>query len=137
MINKKYISIINILFTIFFLSVPYFVFAQNSDMANPNNPIVTCDSVETCDWNRFLQTVDNVKDFIFQLVVILSVGFIVYAGVLMLFSGENASKREQAKNIMSNVVIGFFLASAGWLIVNAILKTLGVGSEFAPSDLLR
>jgi len=143
--NKKLISTINILLAIFFLSAPYIAFAtpqtQNAfngpSEASPSNPLVVCSTVDKCNWQNFLKTIDNVKDYAFQLVIMLSVGFIVYAGSIYIFARDNAGKREQAHNILSNVVVGFFLAAAGWLIVNTILKTLGVGSEFAPADLLQ
>ncbi len=133
MINKKIFSIIIILFIVIF-ATPNLIFATE---INTSNTLVTCKTVDQCDWDQFLTTLSKVKDFGFQLVVIMSVIFIVYAGSLYMFSGENAGKRTQANAIMSNVVIGFFLAAAGWLIVSAILHTLGVKDEnLAPSELI-
>lgn len=143
MINKKILSIIIILFTVVIFA-PNLTYAQGQpvspdspSVASARSPIVDCKTVDTCDWQNFLEVLNKVKNFGFQLVVIMSVIFIVYAGGLYIFSGENAGKRTQANAIMSNVVIGFFLAAAGWLIVSAVLHTLGVkDTKLAPADLI-
>jgi hypothetical protein len=147
--NKKTLSLIIILITVFIVSAPSFAFAtprtdlsntgvDSPSVADASNPLVKCDSVDSCTWKEFLNTLNRVKDYGFQLVVVMSVIFIVYAGSLYLFSAGNPGKIEQAKTIISNVVIGFFLAAAGWLIVSAILNTLGVTNQnLAPSELIR
>lgn len=142
MINKKLILIINILFVFGIFFSPNFALAGNNgidsrSIATAENSLVNCETVEECNWQSFLQTLDKVKNYGVQLVVVLSVIFIVYAGGLYLTSMGNSGKIEQAKSILSNVVIGFFLAAAGWLLVSAILKTLEVKDGFAPGDLLQ
>jgi hypothetical protein len=150
MINKKIFLIISTLFVLtIFLSPNNFAFADQGvdgdvnapSVASAKNSLVQCTTVDGetgCTWQEFLNTLNRVKNYGFQLVVVMSVIFIVYAGGLYLFSGENAGKRTQANAIMSNVVIGFFLAAAGWLIVSTVLKTLGVeDTNLAPSELIR
>lgn len=137
MINTKIISILNILFVVAVLTAPWIVGAQGrgSTIDGSGNSLVDCRSVDECDWQNFLETLDKVKDYALELVVLLSVIFIVYAGGVYLTAAGNSGKIQQAHSIISNVVIGFFLASAGWLIVNTILKTLGVKEGFAPEDI--
>ncbi len=140
---KKIISKINILIVVLALSVPYLITAQvqtgvnSPSVADANNSIVECQTVDDCDWNAFLKTVDKLKNYAFQIVVILSVIFIAIAGFLYLTSAGDSGKINRAKSILQNVVIGFLLAAAGWLIVRTILKTLGVeNTDLAPSDLI-
>jgi hypothetical protein len=144
MINKKINFLINILFILTIVFIGNVSFAQtntginNKSVADATNPLVDCTTVDDCDWNNFLETLNKVKDYGFQLVVVASVIFIVYAGIKMVLARDNAGERETAKNIISNVVIGFFLAAAGWLIVSAILNTLGVTNErLAPQELIK
>lgn len=140
MINKIASTLI-IIFSIAVLSLPHLivtgeVLAQGSGSgldgpseASATNPLVKCKTVDQCNWQEFLNTVDRVKNYAFQIVVVLSVIFIAIAGFYYLTAGDNAGKRETAKSIIQNVVIGFFLAAAGWLIVRTILKTLGAGEN--------
>jgi hypothetical protein len=143
MINTKIISILNIFFVVAVLSAPWIIYAQGANssidstsVANGSgNSLVKCTDADSCNWDEFINTLNRVKDYGFQLVVVLSVIFIVYAGGIYLTSAGNSGKIQQAHNILSNVVIGFFLAAAGWLIVHTILKTLDVKSEFTPGDI--
>jgi hypothetical protein len=143
MINKKIILFINILFLATAFFQPAITFAQvegdinSPSVADANNSLIECTTVDYCDWAYFLQTLNKVKDYGFQLVVAASIILIVYAGVKMVLARENAGERQVAKNIISNVVIGFFLAAAGWLIVSAIVKSLEVQDGFAPQELLQ
>lgn len=143
MINKKIILFINILFLATAFFQPDITFAQvegdinSPSVADANNSLIECTTVDDCDWAYFLQTLNKVKDYGFQLVVAASIILIVYAGVKMVLARENAGERQVAKNIISNVVIGFFLAAAGWLIVSAIVKSLEVQDGFAPQELLQ
>lgn len=138
MIKRKLVSTINIFLVITFMTLPMLGFAQGSSggqsVASPINPLVNCTDAKNCDWNALVKTLDKVKNYGLQLAVAFSVIFIVYAGGLYLISAGNASKRTQAKNIIQNVVIGFFLALAGWLIISTITKTLDVKEDFLPAE---
>lgn len=141
--NKKLSSIIFKLFILSVFVLPIVSFAQTNSsldapsVADANNSLVECTNAYNCDWQNFLKTLNKVKDYGFQLVVAASIILIVYAGVKMVLARENAGERQVAKNIISNVVIGFFLAAAGWLIVSAVVKSLEVQEGFAPTELLQ
>lgn len=82
--------------------------------------------VNPCDFDYFLYMINLVIDFIlFKLAIPLSAIAFAYAGFILLFSGGQAGKRTQAKNIFLNVAIGLILAASCWLIVNTILSVLG------------
>lgn len=135
MIKSKIISSLTIFAVILIMTVPIFVNAQFGDTGtkvDSSNPLVDCDSVESCNWTALMQTLNKVKDFGLQLAVLASVIFIVYAGGLYLTAAGDSGKIKTAHTILQNVVIGFFLAAAGWLIINTITKTLDVNDEFLP-----
>jgi hypothetical protein len=46
-----------------------------------------------------------------------------------LTSGGNSEKATKVKHILGNVVIGYVVALAAWLIINTILSSLGVDSS--------
>lgn len=143
MIKLKLISYINILIVVVLFSVPSFIMAQGPGIggsggestANLNNPLVNCDSIEKCNWEEFKVTINKVKNFAFELAVLLSVIFIVYAGGMYLTAQGDSGKISRAHAILSNVVIGFFLAAAGWLIIHTILNTLETPKTFRPGGL--
>ena len=142
---KKIISIFNIALVITVMSLPYFVLAQDatprsgsgSDVSASNPVVVSdCRDVDSCNWDNFMRTLNRAKDYALQIVVILSVMFIAYAGFLYLTAQGNSGKISQAHAILQNVVIGFFLAAAGWLIVRTILNTLGADNPgMVPQEL--
>ncbi|MFA7193377.1 MAG: pilin [Candidatus Paceibacterota bacterium] len=135
MIKSKLISNLTILAVILIMTVPFVVSAQSGSgtQVNANNPLVNCNDVKSCDWNAFKEMINKVKDYALQLAVLVSVIFIVYAGGLYLTAAGDTGKIQTAHRILQNVVIGFFLASAGWLIVQAITKTLEVDKTFLPT----
>lgn len=45
-------------------------------------------------------------------------------------SAANPGQREKAKKILTNVVLGFVIALAAWLIVKTLLSSLGVESDY-------
>jgi hypothetical protein len=146
MMNKKLISGILITVVAFIAVSPTFAFAQGSTArtgvdapseADAKNSLVKCKTVNECDWTALGETLNRVKNYGLQLAVMASIIFIVYAGVLYLVSAGNESKRTQAKSILQNVVIGFFLALAGWLIIDTITKTLNVNDQFLPEGFSR
>lgn len=139
MIKRKIILGLNILFMLAIMTLPVLGFAQTgvssqSSAASAGDPLVECEKVDTCNWNAFMRTLNKIKNYTLQLATVMSVIFIVYAGILYLTAAGNTGKISQAQNILSNVVIGFFLASAGWLIINAITKTLEVDPQFVPTE---
>lgn len=132
-----------IFFSLLIIALPVMSYAgvdtsvNAESVAHANKPLVDCRTVDECSYQHFLDVLNKVKDYAFQIVVILSVIFIVWAGALFLFSQGNPGQIEKAKKMLSDVVIGFFLAAAGWLIVSAILNTLGVtNTNLAPADLI-
>ena len=73
--------------------------------------------------NIYLQINELVKWLIGLAVSIFSI-IAMYAGYLLLTSGDNASKRGEAKKILMNAILGFVIMLSAWLIVSYILDNL-------------
>jgi len=79
-----------------------------------------------CNFNFLMTLINNIITFLlFVIATPLAALCFVYAGFLMIFSGGSSEKVTKAKAIIKNVVIGYVIGLAAWLIVNTILKTLG------------
>jgi len=75
----------------------------------------------TCE---MVSLVNNLIQFIVQMGTLVAVLVFVYAGFIMVTSQGDASKLSRAKGLFVNVVIGFVLILASFLIVNTILAGL-------------
>ncbi len=83
-----------------------------------------------CVFNELMQLINNVIKFLlFTIATPLAALGIVYAGWLYLSSGGNTENTTKAKKILTNIVIGYIIALAAWLIVNTIIKSLGLDSS--------
>jgi len=79
-----------------------------------------------CGFNELLEMVNKVVKFIiFDLAIPVAAIMFAYAGIILLISGGDPSKKTKAKEIFLGVVIGLVVAAAAWLIIETILKTLG------------
>lgn len=92
--------------------------------------IVTCGAVDgsqpECNFVELLRTANNIITFLIKFIATpLAAIIFAYAGFLLLFSGGNSSKMTEAKKIMLNMLIGYVIVLASWIIVKTILSTLG------------
>lgn len=85
------------------------------------------------DWGCIMQTVQNTVNFSITLGMIIAILYIVYSGFLFVMSAGNPSSREAAKTRLTNVVIGFVVVLAAWLVVDFVMKRLyGESGEWGP-----
>lgn len=90
------------------------------------NGIVACGGAADCNFNTLIQTINNVVNFL-----IFIVGFPIaaiifaWAGITMITSGGNTSKRDKAKEMAFDVIVGLILALLSWVIIWTILKVFG------------
>lgn len=83
-----------------------------------------------CGFNELMQLINNVIKFLlFTIATPLAALGIVYAGWLYLSAGGSTENTTKAKKILTNIIIGYVIALAAWLIVNTILKSLGLDSS--------
>lgn len=82
--------------------------------------------INPCGYNEIFDLISNVTNFlIFVIALPVAAIMFTYAGFLFAFSGMQPEARSKAKKIFGNVVFGFILAIAAWLIVHTILSALG------------
>ncbi len=85
-----------------------------------------------CNFDQLILLINNVITFLLFTIATPLVALIVcYAGFLLLTAGGNSERVTQGKSIMKNVIIGYIIALAAWLIINTIVKGLGfTGNTF-------
>ena len=85
--------------------------------------LVPCNGPD-CTTCHAVQLANNVVNFLITILSVLAVIVMVYAGFKMVISGGNTEAWEDAKKKFFNVIIGFIIVLAAWLIVDTILEVL-------------
>lgn len=118
--NKRKIqSIIIIFFTIFTLSLIPII-----TIAGSETPFVDCEEPDECDFKKLGETLDKVMTWIVELSVMIGTALICIAGFQYLTAAGNMSKISKAHTMISQAMVGMFIALAAWLIIKALLNTL-------------
>ena len=94
-------------------AVPLFVFAQG---------LVPCSGPD-CQACDLVKLGNNVISFLISIAAIIGAIMFAVAGFKMVISAGNESEVSAAKELMTNVVIGFVILLAAWLIVDTVMKT--------------
>lgn len=94
--------------------------------------LVPC--VDDCDYDKFLLLIGKIFQFLtIDLAVPLATAAIVYGGIVLVISGTNEGRRNQAKSIITYAVWGLVIALAAWVIIRTIMVELKVPPPFLPS----
>lgn len=95
----------------------------------PNQPagLVPCGKGEAgpmdCDLLDLIQLVDNVLSFLLYAGTVIASVLILYAGITMVYYGStNPGKASSAKGIIWNVIIGYAIMLASWLVVKQLVE---------------
>ena len=124
---STYSKILTLVLTAFlgiFMIMPSFTFAQRATLSDP---IVFCGtkaSPTPCGVCDLFKLVKNLLDIaFFEVVPLIATMAIVYAGLLLLFSGSpfGSGSANEASNIFQGTLIGLLTAYSAWLIVNTIV----------------
>lgn len=84
-----------------------------------------------CGFSDFFVLINNVINFLlFKIATPLAALTFAIAGWMYLTAAGDSGKIKNAHELFKNVAIGFIIALAAWLIVNAILTGLGVKDAF-------
>ena len=84
---------------------------------------------DNCGWNELMTLVNTVINFVlFTLALPIAAIMFAVAGIMLLTSGGDHSKKTKAKDLFLGVVIGLVVAASAWLIVHTILSILGYTS---------
>ena len=131
--KSKITQLIFVMLAVFFLvSAGVFLVSPSISLAQETNlqeaqtrgivPIVPCNTADTCNYNALITGVQRLLSFLITAASIIAVVLFVYAGFLLIFSGGNPSKRDRAKEIFWNTIVGFIIVISAWLIIATVLK---------------
>ena len=107
---KKYLAIV----LLALLLLPLGVLAANF------NTTVSAQDQQTFD--QILQPVMKIYNFVKYAATVLAVVFLVFAGVTFIASGNDQAKREQAKMMMTYIVIGLIIIWVAPLVVSYLVQ---------------
>ena len=105
---------ISLLTVVVILSVPYVAAAQS---------FVTCEGRE-CGLCHLISTGQNVLNWLVGILTIIAVLMLVYAGFRLVTSAGNPEAKQLAKSIISNILIGYTIVLASWLLVDTGMRVL-------------
>jgi hypothetical protein len=77
-----------------------------------------------CDACAATAMVNGLINWLFGILALLAVMVMMYAGVRLVTSQGNTSQWEEAKGMLTNLIIGFVIVLAAWLIVDTLMKML-------------
>ena len=107
---------------------PLFAQVDRESDVDEKGGLVPCDTDENptpCTFSDFYLLIKNIIRFgLFYFAVPIATLSFAGAGLMLMTSGDNESKRTTAKNMIWWALIGLVLAFAAWLIVDAILDAL-------------
>lgn len=90
---------------------------------------VACNDQQTCGTCEFVQLINNVIRFFITFASIAATLMILYGGFKLVTSGGDVSAKTTAKSIITNVLIGYVLILAAFLVINTILGVLLPGDS--------
>jgi hypothetical protein len=77
-----------------------------------------------CNACHAMGMVNSLISYMFTIITFLAVMVIMYAGVKLVTSQGNASEWEEAKGMMTNMIVGFVIVLSAWLVVDTLMKML-------------
>lgn len=99
--------------------------ATVSDGRNASTGLIPCGYFgKACQFSDLVQLAQNVISFLLTISIVIATILIAYAGYLYLTSAGNSGQVEKATKIFTNIVVGFIIALAAFLIVHTILSSL-------------
>lgn len=128
-------------FGLFILSLfilPYITFAQANVVQQAGSPaqggssgtgiVYECTATHPgdCTFDDLIKATIKLTNWVTVFTLQFSVVVIAWAGFNFMVSGDNASKRTQAREMLKKVAIGIVVIMAAWLIVTLILNGLKV-----------
>lgn len=83
-----------------------------------------------CDLSDVLAFGLNITDLIFKFLGLVALVLFIYGGIRWIFSGGNPVAIKTGKAVVSGALIGMVIVLVAFLIVQTILKSLGVSNEY-------
>lgn len=86
--------------------------------------LVPCDGADDCDWKAFFKLLNNLLTFAVWISAFVAGLAFAWVGVMFLRYSTNSSKREEAKQWLWKILIGFGAILIAQLLVNTIFNFL-------------
>ncbi|MEI6528749.1 MAG: pilin [bacterium] len=94
-------------------------------------------ALKTCDFTDFVATIGRIINWISAMAMTISTIVLIYGGFLYMTSGDSAGDRTKANNMMWNVIKGYVIILAAWLVVKTLLVTLTGATSGDKNGILR
>ena len=78
-------------------------------------------SQDKATFDKMLEPVMRIYDFVKYSATIISVLILLFAGITYMLAGDNPSKKEQAKSMITYVLIGLVVIWAAPMLVNFVI----------------
>lgn len=125
-----FVLVITTILTSLFVFIPVVYGEESGECDGTACGLVTC-SGNDCDFGDFMRMANRVISFIlFRLAPAFATIAFAMAGFKILTSGGNSGKVTEAKKMMWNIVSGYLIALAAWLIVRFIFNDTLVKDGF-------
>ncbi|MDO8430199.1 MAG: pilin [bacterium] len=85
-----------------------------------------------CTLCSVFELIRRIIDWLVEFILAISVGFIIWAGISMMFSGGDPSGLTKAKEMLTTAIYGVALALGGWLIIGTLLGVLTGSDKIMP-----
>ncbi len=82
-----------------------------------------------CQTCYVVQLINGVIAWLVMILGTVAAIIIVYAGFKLVTSGGNRHAKEEAKSLITNLIIGYVIVLAGWLLVDTGMKMLLIDGE--------
>lgn len=82
-----------------------------------------------CQMCYVVELVNRVISWLVLILGTIAAIIIVYAGFKLVTSGGNRHAKEDAKSMISNMIIGYVIVLAGWLLIDTGMRTLLLDGE--------
>ncbi len=130
--NKKFFIILLLLV----LLVPDKIFAiyeaalvpcGSCEVLDPNDRTVCLVEQPECSFCHIFVLIDNILSFVLtRMVPIIGAVMLVWGGFIFLSAGPSPQKVEQAKGVITAVVIGIVIIFIAWVFLNSFLSSIGI-----------
>ena len=121
---KKYQIVLGLLLVLFVVAMPVFAATTETTVSElvPCGEIVN-GKVDECDYNDFLQLLNNIIEQAIILSFFVATAVFAYAGYLYMTTGI-ADQKTKAKSMLWKVFIGYICIASAWLVVDIVLEAL-------------
>ena len=119
--------------SIIVLVAGYSLFIGQFVLAGGAGGLVPCggEATDPCSFSHLLIGIETVINYVIMWIIIpLAAIIFMYAGYLMMTAAGNPAKLAAAKKAFWYVLFGLFIALSAWLVIEGLMKGLGLKDEF-------